>query len=645
MSIDFNPNYIWQSDGRTTDEGWTAELRIPLISLRFRELPVQDWGIQVAREIRRNGYKQAWAPLTQDVSSTLSQSGRLVGLTGLRSRRLAELNPVLTGARTGDSESGSFRRSDPSADFGMNGKVALTQNLVMEGTYNPDFSQVEADAGQIAVNERFALFFPEKRAFFLEGGEIFSTPARLVHTRQIADPVAGSKVIGKVGSFQVGWLGAVDESPSSLAGEAGHAVFNLARVRRDVGAASTVGLLFTDRTRTDGSGAYNRVLAGDARLVFAGRYTVTGQAAGSLTRGAGDAGHSGLEPFLHLDVQRSGRTLSWNANVTDVAPGFRTRSGFVTRAGDTEANATLSFTRFGAPGALVESRTLRVIANNFFRHDEFWRGGSPFEYEMEVWPTLSFRGSRSLTLVLRRGYFRFEEGDYEGYAVQGDGGEVLPFTVPPPLSAMNAWGLIPRARVNNALSLNGSLFVREVPIFAEARRGHEVRVSPELQYRPTTQLQLQFNYTYSRISRRASETETVTLASPGFVRPAPAVTFPRQVTRDTPFSTVHIPRARIQYQFSKALFARVVAQYELSERAALADPASGRPLLVGGAPSPAQSSGELQGQFLVQYEPSPGTVVYLGYSRLMEGRRTLRIEEMEPVSEGLFVKLSYVFRR
>lgn len=624
VSIDFNPDFLWESDGHVTEDGWTAEMRIPYVSLRFREVPEQSWGIQVAREVKRKGFKQSWAPLTQEISSTLAQSGRLVGLRDLHPRRLVEVNPVLTGTRTGTDESGAFLRSDPEGDFGLNGRVGVTQNLVLDATYNPDFSQVEADANQIRVNERFALFFPEKRAFFLEGAEIFNTPSQLVYTRRIVDPVAGAKLTGKVGSFQVGYIGALDESPGTILGGEGKAAFNLVRARRDVGTGSTIGLLYADRSLTDGSGAYNRVLAGDARLVFGGRYTLTTQIAGSLTRDEGEASDDGLRPLIKVDFERAGRAFTWNASVTDVHPDFRARSGFITRAGDTEATAGLSLTRFGRPGALLERASLRVASQNFFRHDDFWAGDLPFEHEVELWPTLSFRGGRSLTFVLRRGYFRFQPEDYEGYEVLDEAG-AEPFDLPGPLTNMLAWGLMPRLRVTNALSVNGSAFFREVPIFAEAARGWEVRVGPGIDYRPTEALQLQLNYTFSRITRR-NDREAGAAAD------------------GSEFSTVSIPRLRVQYQFGKSVFARAVGQYELQRSSALTDPRSGRPLVVDGAAVPATSTGEFLGQLLLQYQPSPGTIFYVGFSRLMEGARTYRLASMDPVEEGLFLKLSYLFR-
>jgi hypothetical protein len=330
--------------------------------------------------------------------------------------------------------------------------------------------------------------------------------------------------------------------------------------------------------------------------------------------------------------------------MTDVAPEFDSYSGYVTRAGDTEANGTVSFTRFGKPGALVESAGVRVVSNNFFRHDDFWAAKGPFESEIEIWPNFQFRGSRSLSVVFRRAYYRFLADDYEDYQVLGAAGEREAFRIPAALEGLMAFGLMPRMRINNQLSLNGQLFLREVPIYDEARRGYEVRLAPEATFRPTAQIQLQLTYTYSKISRRTTETVTVERPSVGVVNGAGTVSRTMDLTRDTPFSTVHIPRVRLQYQFNKSLFARAVGQYELDRSEALTDPTTGHLLVVDGDLQPAQSTGEFQGQLLFQYEPSPGTIFYIGFSRLMEGRRTLSLDRMDPVQEGLFLKLSYLFR-
>ena len=627
VSIDFNPDFIWESDGRVDEEGWEAEIRIPYVSLRFNEVPSQNWGIQVAREIKRRGFKQSWAPLTKETASTLSQSGRLVGLMDIHPRRLVELTPVTTGVRTGSAETGDFLRDDASAEFGLNGRVGVTQNLVLDGTYNPDFSQIEADANRISVNERFALFFPEKRAFFLEGAEIFNTPSNLVYTRRIVDPIGGAKLTGKVGAFNVGYIGAMDESPRTLGGGTGSAAFNLIRARRDIGVGSTVGFLYADRSMRDGSGAYNRVFAGDARLVFGGRYTLTTQAAGSLTRGEDDTGHTGIEPLLMANLSRSGRTFSWSLAYSDIWSDFSAQSGFITRAGDTDVSANVTFTRFGAAGAALESTSLRVMTNNFFSHEGFWNADLPFEHEVEMWSTLSFRGGRVLTFVLRNGYFRFEPASYDAYSIRAPDGSEQAFQVPAPLRNMKAFGVIPRVRVNNQINLNGRVYLREVPIFAEASRGFELQLGPSLEFKPTTGLQLSLAHTFSKIWRRNQANVTGTEPATGSL-----------------YSVVNLSRGRVQYQFTKSIFVRGVVQYELSERDLLTDPTTRYPLLHGGALVDAREGGEFQGQFLVQYEPSPGTIFYIGYTRLMEGDRSYRLGRMDPIEDGIFVKLSYLFR-
>ena len=263
-----------------------------------------------------------------------------------------------------------------------------------------------------------------------------------------------------------------------------------------------------------------------------------------------------------------------------------------------------------------------------------------------MWPTFSFRGDRTVTVVLRNGYFRFEPRAYRSYGVAGEDGEALPFQVPPSLSNMKALGLIPRLRITNESNLNGRMFFREVPIFAEASRGLEFQVGPDLQLRPTTRVQLSLSYTYSRIWRDAAEAGLVVRpAGPLAPGGAGSVATPGGAQERSVFSTVNLSRLRLQYQFDKALFARVIAQYTFEDRDALTDPTTGRPITVRGNPVPARQGGEFLGQFLVQYEPSPGTIVYVGYSRLMSGDAlSYRLGRMDPVEDGLFVKLSYLFR-
>ena len=499
-------------------------------------------------------------------------------------------------------------------DFGVNARYGITRNLVLDATINPDFSQVEADANRITVNERFALFFPEKRPFFLEGAEIFRTPRNLVHTRQIADPSAGARVTGKFGSFNIGYLGAVDEAPKTLFGGDNAAVFNLLRVRRDVGSGSTIGFLYTDRTFTGGD-RFNRVLAGDARLLLNRSYTLTTQFAGSWT--SSTSGPAQLKPLVMAQLQRSGRKFGWQLKFDDVNPSFRTESGFIPRVGDTQTFGNVRYTHFGSPGSTLERISTTLQVDTYFDHDEFWDGGIPFEGEVQLMPTVSFKGNRSITFILRDGYFRFRPEDYSSYEVLGTDGNPAPFTTPSALTHLKALGVMSRARINNQIQINGNVFYGEMPIFAEAARGLELQARPDVTIRPTASFQFQLSHTFSRLWRQRDDTE---------------------------FSTVHISRFRGQYQLSKPLFVRAIIQYNLEDRSALRDPVTELPLLIGGSTSERREEGTFQGQFLLSYEPSPGTIFFVGYTRVEEGERTYRLSRMQPTEDGLFVKLSYLFR-
>lgn len=615
LPVDFNPDFIWQSEGRITGSGWVAEVRIPYVSLRFPESDVQDWGINVAREIRRLGYKQSWAPLTKSISSTLEQEGTLVGLRDIRPRRLREVTPVVTGKWSGDRVDGSFRRSEPEPQVGVNARYGLTQNMVLGATINPDFSQVEADAGQIRVNERFALFFPEKRPFFLEGTEVFNTPARLVHTRRVVDPIAGAKATGRVGSVDVGYLGAVDESPVSF-GDAEHeAAFNLLRASKDLGSGSSVGVLYTDRSSLGGR-EYNRVAAGDARIRFGGRYTVTGQLAGAWT-GERDAEDPGFAPLVSARMERTGREFNWQLEFEDVHPDFRAESGLVRRIGDAKLFGQGEVRFFTEPGSFLQSVGLQLRTTGFFAHRELWDLEAPFEAEVEFQPGVSFRGGHRASLLFRDGYHRFRPESYEGYSVEGPSGSVRPFEVPSSLSHMVAGMVTGSVRFSEAVQLRGRSLLRQVPIYAEAALGREFQVSPSLNLQATDQFSLDFSYALSRIWRERN---------------------------GTLFSEADIPRLQTQYMFSRWLYARAILQYNLQQRDALLDPRSGRQLRVDGEPANAVSDGQFQAQLLVSYEPSPGTIFFVGYTRQEEGAQTYSLSRMQPVSDRFFIKASYLTR-
>jgi hypothetical protein len=616
--IDFNPDFLWESDARVTETGWEAEIRVPFRSLRFREAAEQAWGVNVVREVRRTEYQSSWAPLTEDAANQLELAGLLEGLEGLEPRRLIEVNPVATGRRTGElTDDGDFVRQDFEPDFGVNARYGVTRNLVLDATFNPDFSQVEADADQVVVNERFAIFFPEKRPFFLEGTEVFNTPQQLVHTRAIVDPIGGAKLTGKVGSFNLGYLGALDESPVTFDEGDQEAAFNLFRLRGDLGGGSNVGGLYTDRTLLDGA-EYNRVGSVDTRLVLGDRYTVTAQLAGAWSRVRDEETGSVDDlagPLFAARIARSGRVFSWNAGIEDVHPDFRAQSGFIRRIGDTELSGETRYTFPGEPGALLEEVTPRLEARAFFDHEDFWSGRKFQEAELEAGIDFSLRGPNGVVLLVTNGYYAFDPADYAAYEVPAAGGAAAPFTVPAPLENMLGVRMFGRTRPLPWLSLGGRGSYGEVPIYAEASRGTELQIGPSADLRFPFGFTADLSFTFSRIWRESGEL----------------------------YGTAQIPRARLQYQLTRALFVRGILQYNLQRQDALRDP-DGVALVIDGEGSVEREEGEVQYDLLVSYEPSPGTIVYAGWSRVREGPDTYRFGDLVPVAEGLFVKVSYLFR-
>ena len=350
--IDWNPDFVWESSGKVHDWGYSIEVRLPLKSVKFSGAEVQDWGLQVERRIARNGYNESWAPVSANVANRLELSGRLTGLTGLDPGRLLEFNPVQTYSQASvySDEAGGLERGKLVRDFGANLTYGITTNLTLDGTYNPDFSQVEADAGQIVVNERFAIFLPEKRPFFLEGTEIFRLPQQLVYTRSIVNPVAGAKIQGKVGPVNAGYLGAVDDVADPDGGpDSARPLVNIFRLRRDIG-NSNIGMVYTDRTYH--GDRYNRVTGVDGRFQLDQRYTLTMLAARSTTA-RGEPGATGGS-LMSAQLERSGRSLQFNASVQDVSDDFVAGSGFLRRTGFSQVQGRISYNFRGRPGDLLE---------------------------------------------------------------------------------------------------------------------------------------------------------------------------------------------------------------------------------------------------------------------------------------------------
>ncbi len=338
---------LYETGGTVVDDGWTAEMAIPFKSLRYPSNPTHRWGFQIARRIRGKDETVVWSPMSRDVSGLLPQMGVLDGLSDLSTSRNLEILPTATAIRVDSLDRSSGGLTDEAQpEGGVNLKYGVTSNLTLDVTYNPDFSQIESDRPQIEVNQRFPLFYPEMRPFFLEGQEIFNMPGpvNFVHTRTIVDPRYGGKLTGKVGNTTMGVLVANDEAPGNLGdayrdndfryGKTADVV--IGRVRYDLYAESHIGAIVTDR---EFLGGYSRLggLDGNFRLNDAtsiGFRAITSQNRDCGTwdaAGCGGAFEDTAGNMFDVGLRSNGRNLTYFVAGYTIDPEFDTAVGFVRR--------------------------------------------------------------------------------------------------------------------------------------------------------------------------------------------------------------------------------------------------------------------------------------------------------------------------
>ena len=328
--VDLTTDYVFQSKGRITDDGYEIEVEIPFKTLPFPPDRVQRWGLNIIQRAQSTGHEHSWTPALRANSSFLAQSGTLDGLEDLRRGLVLDLNPVVVARADGAANGHGWSYDAGRPQVGANLRWGITPNLTMSGTFNPDFSQVEADAGQFVFDPRSALFYSEKRPFFLEGSELFTTPNNLIYTRSIVAPVAAAKVTGKISTTSVAVLSAVDDVTASSSG-VDHPIVNIARLQRDLGKRSKLSVVYTDRI--DGSNN-NRVVAADSRLVFGPLYSL--QLQGGVSR-TSVGGATTTAPLWQAIFSRDGRRFGYRYQVNAIHEDFRAASGFISRAGIIDA--------------------------------------------------------------------------------------------------------------------------------------------------------------------------------------------------------------------------------------------------------------------------------------------------------------------
>ena len=348
---DISWNALFVTAGRFVEDGFTAEMAIPYKSLRYPQRSgdaPHRWGFQIARTIGGKDEIVVWSPTSRAVAGFLPQMGVLDGLTGLSTSRNMEILPTFTAVQFGslDTSTGAFVNKNPSPEGSVNFKYGVTSNLIADLTFNPDFSQIESDRPQIEVNERFALFFPELRPFFLEGAEIFSlqgTPITPLHTRTIVDPRYGAKLSGKAGDTTIGVMYADDKTPGNVEDHDNPAFDQTARtfvgrVRHDLYAESHVGVVVTDREFLD---SHSRLAGIDGNFRLGDTNALQLVALGTQHRDLEGVETTGY--LLGGSTDKSGRNVSYMVGAYKLSPEFKTDVGFVRRTDEQRMSGNISY--------------------------------------------------------------------------------------------------------------------------------------------------------------------------------------------------------------------------------------------------------------------------------------------------------------
>ncbi len=564
---DFSWDAIWSAAAKITDWGYAVEVAIPLGQLRFRKSDgPQTWGFEAERSWPRDTRHRVIShPRSRNVNCVLCQFNKLTGFEGIIPGQNIELNPTFTASRTDAMDpveypEGSLERGKAAAEAGLTAKWGITPNLILNATANPDFSQVEADVAQLEINRRFALFYPEKRPFFLEGADLFLTPIQAVFTRTVADPVWGTKLTGKSGRTAMGFFGAQDEitnlvfpsnqgtMQTSLSQDTYGGVF---RLRQDVGRMSTLGVLYTGRA---GSDYYNHVAGADGFIRLDQKNSIIFQFLHSETDyptpvavdfGQNEARFGGNA--LNLQFQHFSRNWIVLALYEDMSPGFRSDYGFVPRV-DIRHGQTMVFRQiWGKPKSWFNAIRIGVAGDVVYDHDG----------------TLTDRG---LTLGLRyQGNLESQANVHWNFVRTYYDGRYFD-------TAFGQLALSFRPFNGSVVGLQG--LAGQAIDYENSRLADVLAVGPNASFNLFRHLNLVLSQSYERLSESG----------------------------DTIY-TANLVQTKIVWNFSVRSFVRAVVQYrDLQQNPAMY-----------AFPVDSRTKG-LFTQFLFSYKLNPRTVLFLGYA-------------------------------
>lgn len=611
---DYSYDQVWDSDARITADGWIALIAIPFRSVRFQSASSQ-WGVVFFRNYPRNSEVDFWPRVSTSISGVLTQEGTLRGIEGVTGSHNVQLNPYVLAQNERElinvdpaNPYFSSRRFEGTA--GGEAKLVLKDSVVVDGTINPDFSDVESDQPQFTVNQRYPVYFPELRQFFLENANYFATPILLVYTRNIVHPEFGIRMTGKLGGTNLGLFAIDDRQPGETyrPGEAlyrNRAKYMVARFSQDIGSkGSTIGLIYTDE---EFGGGWNRIGGLDFTARLTPSWSVIGQMVESSSMGplpTSKANSYSAGPARYLEIQRTGHAFNLDSINKDYSSGFQTQLGFIptTNIYSDQTHATYQWFPKGKTIQTVGLDLMQQLAwdhqgNRVYHYTTF----APyllFPRQFQIAPQV---GQYSDTLGPQNGTLlthnvNFTE-NFGGIVVRGAPFKQLTFFINPVRSG----------------NVNYNPVGGGVPTLLNAQIVQSVVTVQPVR-------QLSFDNTYLLDRERSSSSGAFVYETQTF-------------------------RTKINFQFTRSLSARVIAEYDST----LANPAE----------TSLQRKKQIGTQALFTWLPHPGTVLYIGYNNDLQNLDrslcnrgpngmcdSLLPRSNEYLNDGkqIFAKFSYLFR-
>jgi hypothetical protein len=590
---------IWDSAGRVTDWGYAVEIAVPFKQLRFqRSEASQVWSFDAVRSYPREHRHHIGAfPRDRGNNCYLCQAVKISGFEGATPGRNIEVAPTLTGVRTeirNGFPSGEFEVDAKQAELGVTAKWGVTPNLTLSAAGNPDFSQIEADALQLGINQPFALYFSERRPFFLEGIDFFASLKNAFHSRTVRDPLWGVKLTGKEGAHTIG-LGVMRDQATDIiipgSQSSGYVSLHrqttdsVLRYKFDIGSRYTVGTLATDR-RGDG---YRNTLAGaDCDLRFTRSDQVQAQALWSSTEYPEDVITSfDQEPgpfedkLLAFGYDHDGRDANWWLDYDLVGPGFRADLGHIPRVGYRNVEGGLVYTWYADPPTWWSS----VTPSYDFWYYEDWDHGL-----LQKGSTLSASFDGAL-----------QSGGYAGVNFYQEGYDGREYDL---LSYHTEGGFRPTRDLNVGAAVS---FGDRID-YANGRKGDRLLISPSVTANLGRRFETSLSYTYEHLN-----------VEPGRLY------------------TANSGELRAVYQFNTRTFVRGIVQYWDVDR----DPD------LYERPRDAEERGAFT-QFLFSYKVNPQTVLFVGYSDdYIGGRGLVDFDgadlDLTQSDRTFFVKIGYAW--